>query len=468
MNNPKISVIMPVYNGEKYLAEAIDSILNQTFIDFEFIIIDDGSTDCTIDIIRKYDDPRIILIINEYNLGIAKSLNKGINLAQGKYIARMDQDDISLYERLAKQIAFLEENPSICVVACRAGLIDSNGNDLGLCLSEPQTIEEIKTQLPKINCIVHPSVMMRADVAKTYQYNEKMVTKRRDYEDYELWLRLISDNHKIAKIAENIIKYRVHSESFMGGIDHNLSKTNIIRTKKNYLTYRILEGKFSWFDSKVTYYMIYDIIYCITSPFLSKLKIYLKYILVTFGKIIGFLYLSRNKPSIILFLSCDYRGGERYLYDLISDHSSKENLWIFCTDKKILNNNLLIDKCSFDISALIKWPIIKYIFIGIISTILNKNCKSIVIGSKSFFFYDLINYLKEGITAIDFLWEIGGGIGEASLSVVDRLNVRIIDNVDTLKHVQLQYSLNKVDISLKERIIFSSDLRGLVYKIILN
>ena len=100
MVRPKVSVLMSVYNGERYLREAVESILNQTFTDFEFIIIDDGSTDSSRAILASFDDPRIVLLQNETNIGLTRSLNEGLSLARGKYIARQDADDASLLERL--------------------------------------------------------------------------------------------------------------------------------------------------------------------------------------------------------------------------------------------------------------------------------------------------------------------------------------------------------------------------------
>ena len=111
MKNPLVSILMPVYNSEKYLREAIKSILNQTFTNFELIIINDGSTDNSLKIIKSFKDNRIKIIKNKGNLGLIKTLNKGIDLAQGKYIARMDADDIAMPKRLEKQIAFFNENP---------------------------------------------------------------------------------------------------------------------------------------------------------------------------------------------------------------------------------------------------------------------------------------------------------------------------------------------------------------------
>ncbi|HKQ33129.1 MAG TPA: glycosyltransferase family A protein, partial [Thermodesulfobacteriota bacterium] len=113
---PKVTVLMTVYNGEKFLNEAIDGILNQTFRDFEFLIINDGSTDGSREIIKSYKDPRINLVDNESNIGLTASLNRGLSLAGGEYIARQDADDISLPERLEKQISILERNPDIALL----------------------------------------------------------------------------------------------------------------------------------------------------------------------------------------------------------------------------------------------------------------------------------------------------------------------------------------------------------------
>ena len=124
----KATVLMPVYNAEKYVAEAIDSILNQTFNDFEFLIINDGSTDNSLDIIKSYDDPRITIINNETNLGLSHTLNKGIELARGEYIIRMDADDISLSIRLEKQIEFMDSNQHIGICGSWIQTFDKSGN----------------------------------------------------------------------------------------------------------------------------------------------------------------------------------------------------------------------------------------------------------------------------------------------------------------------------------------------------
>lgn len=125
MQKPLFSVLMPVYNGEKYLREAIDSILEQTLTDFEFLIIDDGSKDNSVQIINSYNDPRIRLVKNETNLGISKTLNRGIEMASAEFIARMDADDISYPARLQKQYDYLIKHPRVLTVLDYPSLVES-------------------------------------------------------------------------------------------------------------------------------------------------------------------------------------------------------------------------------------------------------------------------------------------------------------------------------------------------------
>jgi glycosyltransferase involved in cell wall biosynthesis len=215
MNSPKISVIMPVFNAEKFIHEAIESILNQTFTDFEFIIINDGSTDKTQSIILKFDDSRIKLYNNEFNKGLVFSLNKGIQYARGKYIARMDADDISLPDRLKLQFDYLNLNKSIGVVGSNYFYINEygiKGNRSNL----PNDHILISWMLFFCVPIAHPTVMMRASVLDfTNGYDSLIVTASREKysaEDYNLWIRLL-DFTMIANIEEPLLLYRIHGKN---------------------------------------------------------------------------------------------------------------------------------------------------------------------------------------------------------------------------------------------------------------
>ena len=207
-NKPKISVIMSVYNSEKYLVESIESILNQTFEDFEFIIINDGSTDGSLDIIKKYQkkDKRIILIDNKKNLGLIKSLNKGLEKSRGKYIARMDSDDISLHERFKKQINFLEHNESVFLIGTEGYNIDEFGN-LTTKARRLDNFSEIRKKLPKVDLFCHPSVMFRNE--GNIFYREKAIY----CEDYDLWLRPLSEGKVLVNLKKDLIRYRVSKYS---------------------------------------------------------------------------------------------------------------------------------------------------------------------------------------------------------------------------------------------------------------
>lgn len=204
MNRPIVSVLMPVYNGEAYLQEAIESILEQQFSDFEFLIIDDASTDKSNQIIKAYSDPRIKLFRNNNNLGIAKTLNKGLALAQGRYIARMDSDDISLPSRLKEQVGFMNSNPSIGISGTWIRYHNSSKNNVW---QPPTTNEEIMCSLLYASALAHPSVIMRASILK--QYNLTYDDTKTYAQDYDLWVRAMHFTH-LANISEIHLLYRIH------------------------------------------------------------------------------------------------------------------------------------------------------------------------------------------------------------------------------------------------------------------
>jgi len=203
---PLISVLMPVYNGEKYIEEAIKSVLNQTFTDFELLIINDGSTDKTEEIIFSFEDKRIRYIKNETNLKLIATLNKGISICSGKFIIRMDADDICEPQRFEKQIRFMEKHPDTGVCGTWAKVIDSQNNISGKIIN-PTTPEFISISLLFTIPLVHPSVCFRASVLKQNLYDNVPHA-----EDYELWRRL-NDQTKMANLPEYLLQYRWHNSN---------------------------------------------------------------------------------------------------------------------------------------------------------------------------------------------------------------------------------------------------------------
>lgn len=204
--SPKVSVLMAVHNGEKYLGEAIESILRQTFTDFEFIVVDDASTDRSFEIAGAYTDPRMVLVRNERNLGLTASLNRGLSLARGQYVARMDCDDISLPERLARQVAFMDANPDVGACGTWALDIDREGKVIG---RREVPLGEHLNNFYWRESLIHPASMFRFDPAAGPRYD----TAARYSQDYDLWFRIRAARLRLWNLPEPLLLYRVHEES---------------------------------------------------------------------------------------------------------------------------------------------------------------------------------------------------------------------------------------------------------------
>ncbi len=206
--SPLISVILPVHNGEKYLREAIDSVLAQTYTNFELLLINDGSTDKSKEIILSYNDPRIRYVENEKNLRLIATLNKGIALSQGDLIARMDADDVCMPNRFANQVAFLNEHKDIDMCGSWAIRIDGEGKTTGR-IKNIDTPELLKCATYFTCPFIHPSVMIRTSILKNNLYDPSFP----DVEDTELWHRLSLRGCKMANIPHFLLKYRWHGEN---------------------------------------------------------------------------------------------------------------------------------------------------------------------------------------------------------------------------------------------------------------
>lgn len=255
--NPLVSIVLPAFNCEKFIRFTIDSLLNQTYTNFELLIINDGSTDSTVQIIKSFSDTRIQLINNSKNKGLIYTLNKGLELAKGKYIARIDADDICLPTRLEKQVNWLEKNSNTVIVATKIEFIDEQGMAIGTWDLDQQktTAYQIKNAMLWQCCIAHPTVMMRSDVIKKYRY----ANNQKHSEDFGLWLQVLSDHFTIEKIPEALVQYRVHSSSVTGAINSKKNPFFIqFNTKKRFLISRIQAFKFGLFELKLVFTTVYD------------------------------------------------------------------------------------------------------------------------------------------------------------------------------------------------------------------
>lgn len=284
---PKVSVVMSVYNGEKYLAEAIESILNQTFRDFEFIIIDDASVDNSYKILEEYKkkDERIILLKNEKNLGLTKSLNIGIKKAQGEYIARMDADDISLPKRFEKQVDFLNKNKEISLLGSAIEIIGKQ-NLKHQIIFVPSKIKNI---FYHHNPLIHSTWMFRREVLDKVNYDEKYFYAQ----DYKFLADLIKNKLKFTNLNLKLVKFNLNN--------------NTLSQKKNVLQrYYSLQVRKFLFQNKL--YPQYKKIFLLGQ--------YLKYYYLVFKN-------ELNKDNQAIFLSSLRGGGFTYVRNFLDNTEKK-------------------------------------------------------------------------------------------------------------------------------------------------
>lgn len=249
---PRVSVLMPVYNAEKFLSETIRSVLNQSLQDFEFIIVDDASQDSSASIIHGFEDPRIRYFRNEKNLGITATLNKGLSFCRAACVARMDADDLMHPDRLLLQVETLDNDRGIAVLATRIEFIDEDGDTCGEWKSDRDALSEsdIRALMAGTNCIAHPSVMMRAEVVKNFLYRES----QKGAEDWDLWLRLLNAGYRIAKLPQVLLQYRLHAGSIMAGSKKQVVlEKRLLRSRSKFLLHELSAMRLRGFLLLVVY-----------------------------------------------------------------------------------------------------------------------------------------------------------------------------------------------------------------------
>jgi glycosyltransferase involved in cell wall biosynthesis len=242
INKPKVSVILPVYNGAKYVKQAIESVLRQTFSDFELIIINDGSTDGSLEIIKSSHDPRI-KIVDQENKGLITTLNTGIALSRAEHIARIDADDIwSNQDKLSRQMNYISQNPDCAVLGTWANIIDEDGNKISR-LAYPKTDREIRSKILTKCCFVHPSVIFNkimCEKAGGFNGQERYI------EDYGLWLRM-GQFGKFANIPEYLMSYRINKSGITQQKNYIQSQNSLAVIKNHKTSYpNYMMGYLKW------------------------------------------------------------------------------------------------------------------------------------------------------------------------------------------------------------------------------
>lgn len=224
MSNPRVTITMLVYNAEEYLRHSIDSVLNQSLGDFELLVIDDGSTDASPDIVHSYKDPRIRVIRNPTNRGVSWSRPRAVELARGEYIAVLDSDDLSVPKRLQVQVDYLDRHPEIDAVGSAFEVIDKNGRIISV-IHVPTDPLAIRWKLLYGDCICHSTVMFRKNRALNLSnYDERVLTG----EDFDLWIRFAAQG-KIAQLDSVLTQWRQHDKSLQS-VEPIETKDHIIWT----------------------------------------------------------------------------------------------------------------------------------------------------------------------------------------------------------------------------------------------
>ena len=281
MKEPLISVLLCTYNDEKYIYKAVKSILDQTFEDFEFIIINDGSTDKTLDILKQFDDKRLILI-DKPNTGLTDSLNLGVSKAKSNWIARMDGDDISIKTRFEEQIKYIDDNVAVIGTQCK--FIDEEGNQIAT-VSLPLTHNEILKKGTSFRTMfIHPSVLI----------NKELLLKSGGYDDYinsaedlDLWLKL-SHYGKLVNLDSVLLEYRMHQNkiSITKRKDQLLNATIAIFKSKNKIYTNISKKDYFTFRNVIENNYIFKLIVILSQKSIGKtgflLKLYNSLVLFLF------------------------------------------------------------------------------------------------------------------------------------------------------------------------------------------
>ena len=211
MTQPKVTVFIGVFNGEQFIGETIESVLSQSFSDFEVLVVDDASPDCSVEIVESIPDPRIRLSRNEHNLGIPRTRNRGLELAEGEYLAILDSDDLAHPRRLEAQVAFLDRHPDHVQVGSWCRFMDAEARPLKKTKRYPLATEDIRAQLLFRCCMKNSTITGRTEVLRKFGYRNEFMR----CQDYDLHVRL-ARYHKIANIPLVLAQARQHSGRFTG------------------------------------------------------------------------------------------------------------------------------------------------------------------------------------------------------------------------------------------------------------
>jgi glycosyltransferase involved in cell wall biosynthesis len=436
--SPLITVLLPVHNAASYLAASIESILNQTFRDFELIIINDGSTDNSANIISSFSDPRMVLVNNGKNLGLIASLNKGITLAKGKYIARMDADDISLPERFQKQVAKMESDPGIAALASFVDFINEDGEITGVWNTDREAVseKEIRSLMQKTNCIAHPSVMMHTATAKKFLYRQK----QKGAEDWDLWMRILADGKRIEKLPEVLLHYRIHPASVTAGDKAAIPlERRLMKVKTRFIFGQIAKLKINGFYFGVKISAAKNLArHLVSNVFPRWGRDVKRYLTSPPWKVIAeekaFRKALEAYPGrhFFVFPYMHVGGAEKVHADIVAAISDQGPLVIFSnfSDNKKFLRLFTANATVLDVAHFMNYPLTRKKAKRLLAEKINSIDNSVFFGSNAGLFYEVIPQLKKETRIVDlihaFKYQPGANIEHAKLlALASRISKRV-------------------------------------------
>ena len=410
--NPLISVILPSYNNGDYLKQSVASILSQSFTDFELIVLDDCSTDNSLSAVREISDKRLKIVVNEKNIGLIANLNHGIHLASGKYIARMDGDDIAHPDRFKIQLSYFTDDPKLALVCSPVSGLSPAGQDIPGWELDIQTSrwEDIRKMMSKTNCIAHPSVMMRTELVKKYKYN----TSQKGSEDWDLWMRLISDGYYFVKTKESLLKYRIHPNSITATANRMIPvEKKIYIVKLKFLLSRIFKFSIGLFEMEVFYSTVRTIARHYKINVLPDLMRDTKRVF-TISPIKAFRQFSKLKSGlknrqfsgpIFFFPYCHIGGAERVHADITGVFKSEEPLVFFTGIADREDFRIKFDEVSvnFNVGFAVNHPFFRKKTTEIILSKISESKNRRIFGCNNIFFYEHIGHFSRYGKVIDLI-----------------------------------------------------------------
>jgi len=440
LKSPRVTVFMPVYNAEKYLAKAIESILCQTFHDFEFLIINDGSTDGSDAIIRSFNDERIRIHTHLKNVGLAVTVNEGLDLTNGVYMARMDADDISLPSRLEKEVNFLDTHPDVAVVAAHVLMINPQGRAAGIMAEDFSTnsYEQIKEVLPNENCIPNPTIMGRINILRNYRARQSQIRA----EDWDIWWRMVSAKVQIAKLDEILVHYRIHPESETFKLNRENIYLKKFRLQTGFFWGKLKSFNINAFDFRVLGHALGNfvkyIISSIHSDAIGRIK-KIKSINIfdawkQYRTMIRETEEAIKKGSRLFFFFPYYQiGGAEKVHTQIVQACADQKPLVFITEHSKDTGYLEKFRQSsnvIDISLISAYPIFHARVKSRLAKILTRSKNPVLFGCNSYFYYELLPYFPAETYCSDLMHGFSHpgepGPELASLSVAKLLKKRVV------------------------------------------